>query len=95
MTVLTLLATLLVLVFLGVLAYAVAKIAIVLDSIGGSPTSYLGKLRFGLRAIAKETGHLPPQVSKVNAGLKEISGGLAAVDGHLVKTIDGLEKQGG
>ncbi len=95
MTVLTLLSVLLVLVFLGVLAYAVAKIALVLDSIGGDPTSYLAKLRFGLRAIAKETGHLPPQVGKVNAGLTEVAGGLTAIDGHLVKTIDALEKQGG
>lgn len=91
---LTVLTALLVLVFFGVLAYALTKISTALESIGGKPTSYLAKLRMGLRAIEKETSHLAPQVIKVNAGLTQIAGGLASVDKHLVGTIDAVTRQG-
>ena len=93
MVLLTLLTALLVLVFFGVLAYALLKISAALESIGGKPTSYLAKLRVGLRAIEKETSHLAPQVIKINAGLTQIAGGLASVDKHLVGTIDAVVKQ--
>lgn len=93
MVLLTLLTALLVLVFFSVLAYALAKIGTALESIGGKPTSYLAKLRMGLRAIEKETSHLAPQVVKVNAGLTQIAGGLASVDKRLVGTIDAVVKQ--
>lgn len=95
MTILTLLTAILALVFLGALAYALIRIDALLDSIGGTPTSYLAKLRFGLRAIERETSHLPPQVEKINAGLGDIAGGLVAVNGHLEGTIAGLKKQDG
>ena len=91
---LTLLTALLVLVFFIVLAYALVKISSALESIGGKPTSYLAKLRLGLRAIEKETSHLAPQVVQVNAGLTQIAGGLASVDQHLVGTIDAVTRQG-
>ena len=94
MLLLTLLSALLVLVFLGVLAYGLVKISTVLESIGGRPTSYLAKLRMGLRAIEKETSHLAPQVTKVNAGLSQIAGGLVSVDKHLVGTIAAVTRQG-
>ena len=94
MLLLTLLSALLVLVFLGVLAYGLVKISTVLESIGGKPTSYLAKLRMGLRAIEKETSHLAPQVTKVNAGLSQIAGGLVSVDKHLVGTIAAVTRQG-
>lgn len=93
MTILTLLTAILALVFLGALAYALIRIDALLDSIGGTPTSYLAKLRFGLRAIERETSHLPPQVEKINAGLGDIAGGLVAVNGHLEGTIAALKKQ--
>ena len=93
MVLLTLLSALLVLVFFAVLAYALVKISAALESIGGTPTSYLAKLRLGLRAIEKETSHLAPQVVKVNAGLTQIAGGLASVDKRLVGTIDAVVKQ--
>jgi predicted PurR-regulated permease PerM len=93
MVLLTLLTALLVLVFFGVLAYALVKISSTLKSIGGTPTSYLAKLRLGLRAIEKETSHLAPQVTQINGGLKQIAGGLASVDKHLVGTIDAVVKQ--
>ena len=93
MLLLTWLTALLVLVFFGVLAYALVKIGAVLRSIGGTPTSWLAKLRLGLRAIEKETSHLGPQVIKINAGLTQIAGGLMSVDKHLVGTIDAVVKQ--
>ena len=93
MVLLTLLSALLVLAFFGVLAYALVKISAVLESIGGTPTSYLAKLRLGLRAIEKETSHLAPNVVAINGGLAQIAGGLASVDKHLAGTIDAVVKQ--
>jgi hypothetical protein len=93
MTLLMALSALLILVFLGALAYALVKIIFVLEAIGGTPTSYLAKLRLGLRAIERETSHLPIAVGKINEGLKTIAGGLVAVDGHLAGTIEALKKQ--
>ena len=93
MVLLTVLTALLVLVFFVVLAYALVKISQALESIGGTPTSYLAKLRMGLRAIERETSHLAPNVVKVNAGLTQIAGGLVAVDKHLVGTIAAVVKQ--
>ena len=95
MLTLTLLTILLVLVFFGVLAYALVKISTLLRSIGGTPTSYLAKLRLGLRAIERETSHLAPNVLKINAGLGQIAGGLQSVDSRLVGTIDAVVKQEG
>ena len=93
MVLLTVLSSLLVLVFFAVLAYALVKISGTLESIGGTPTSWLAKLRLGLRAIERETSHLAPQVVKVNAGLTQIAGGLVSVDKHLVGTIDAVVRQ--
>jgi hypothetical protein len=94
MILLTVLTALLVLAFFVVLAYALTRISATLESIGGTPTSYLAKLRLGLRAIEKETSHLGPQVTQVNAGLAQIAGGLTSVDKHLVATIDAVTAQG-
>ncbi len=91
---LTVLTSLLVLAFFIVLAYGLVKISSTLESIGGTPVSYLAKLRLGLRAIEKETSPLAPQVTKINAGLMQIAGGLASVDRHLVGTIEAVTKQG-
>ncbi len=94
MLLLTVLSALLVLLFFLVLAYALVRISDTLRSIGGTPTSYLAKLRLGLRAIEKETSHLAPQVTQVNAGLTQIGAGLVSVDAHLVATIKAVTKQG-
>lgn len=93
MLVLTVLTAILVIVFFLVLAYALIKISNVLRSIGGAPTSYLAKLRLGLRAIEVETGHLTPQVVRVNENLTKIAAGLGAVDGHLIGTINAAVAQ--
>ena len=94
MVLLTFLTAVLVLVFFIVLAVALVRISRMLESIGGKPTSFLAKLRMGLRAIEKETSHLTPQVLQVNVGLTQIAGGLGAVDQHLVGAITAVTKQG-
>lgn len=95
MVLLTSLTAALVVVFFLVLAVALVKISGGLRSIGGTPTSYLAKLRLGLRAIEQETSHLTPQVSTVNGGLSQIAGGLAAIDQSLVGTIKAVQNQKG
>ena len=94
MILLTVLTSVLVLTFFTVLAYGLMKISSTLESIGGTPVSYLAKLRLGLRAIEKETSPLAPQVTTINAGLTQIAGGLASVDRHLIGTIEAVTKQG-
>jgi len=59
----------------------------VLTTIGGDGKSYLAKLRFGLRAIETETGHLPTQVTQLNKSLTNISEGLTVVDDELNQSI--------
>ena len=93
MVLLPLLTALLVLAFFSVLAYALVRIAATLESIGGTPTSYLAKLRLGLRVIERETSHLGPNVVAINAGLGQIAAGLASVDAHLVGTINAVTRQ--
>ncbi|HIC39882.1 MAG TPA: hypothetical protein EYO74_00540 [Piscirickettsiaceae bacterium] len=93
MLLMTILTALLVIVFFLVLAYALIKISSVLREIGGTPTSYLAKLRLGLRAIEMETGHLTPQVVRANENLTKIAGGLGAVDDNLVGVINAAVAQ--
>jgi hypothetical protein len=93
MVLLTLLTATLVLVALLVVAVALVKISDTLRAIGGTPTSLLAKLRLGLRAIEQETGHLTPQVVRLNDGLTQIAGGLKGVDAHLTATIDAAVRQ--
>lgn len=95
MVFLTLLSAIVVLVFLGVVAVYLVMISRLLEDIGGTPTSYLAKLRLGLRAIETETGHLPVQVTKLNEGLTAIASGLSVADDHMVGTIDAVVKQEG
>ena len=81
--------------FLGVVAFALTKIVAALDSIGGRGSSYLAKLRLGLRAIERETSHLPAAAPLINAGLKDVAGGLTAVDvtlGDLHKALEAQER---
>ena len=93
MILLTALTAALVLTFFSVLAYGLVKISATLESIGGTPVSYLAKLRLGLRAIEKETSPLAPQVTRINAGLTQIADGLMSVDRHLLRSIDAVTKQ--
>lgn len=90
MVVMTLLTAAAALAFLGVLAWGLVHICALLDSIGGTPASYLAKLRFGLRAIDKECSHLAPQVTRINTGLGAVAGGLGAVHTELAAVADKL-----
>ncbi len=93
MILLTTLTAILVLVFFVVLAAGLVHISRALECVGGTPTSFLAKLRLGLRAIDKETSHLTPQVLQVNAGLSQIAGGLVSADQHLVGAIAAVTRQ--
>ncbi len=92
-TLLMLLTALAVVALVVVLAYYLIKISALLESIGGTPTSSLAKLRWGLRAIETETGHLPVQVTKLNGSLGTIADGLGVVDQHLRGTIEAVVRQ--
>lgn len=87
-------AALVVLVFL-VLAVALVRISGVLRAIGGTPTSFLAKLRLGLRAIDVETAHLEPQVTKLNQSLGRVADGLGSVDRDLAGTVEAMQRQEG
>ncbi len=80
---LTILSALEVLVFVGALIAFLGRIVSALERIGGSPSSSLAKVSFGVRAIEKETSHLAPQVTHLNQGLIALGGKLAVVDTHL------------
>lgn len=82
-----------VLLLVYVLVYYLRGIIKLLTNIGGDGTSYLAKLRLGLRAIETETGHLPVQVSQLNDALTEVSDGLKVVDGQLEESIEAAIKQ--
>lgn len=82
-----------VLLLVYVLVHYLRAIIKLLTSIGGSGSSYLAKLRLGLRAIETETGHLPTQVTQLNGGLTEVAGGLKVVDEELEASIDAALKQ--
>ena len=66
-----------------------------LNPIGGVGTSYLAKIRLGLRAIEVETGHIPTQVTKLNAGLSAVRDGLIVVDGNLAQLGSHIQRQEG
>jgi hypothetical protein len=92
---LTLLSILAVVLLVGALVFFLVRIISVLDRVGGTPTSYLAKIRLGVRAIEVEAGHLPVQATALNEQLGQIAGGLAAVDAALVATAGAAAEQPG
>lgn len=64
-----------------------------LEPTGGSPTSFLAKIRLGLRAIEVETGHIPGEVPALNAGLGLVAEGLGIVDQNLAQLASALQRQ--
>jgi len=64
-----------------------------LEPTGGTTTSFLAKIRLGLRAIEVETGHIPGQVPRLNHGLGQIAEGLGVVDGNLGSLAGALQRQ--
>lgn len=91
---LTLLTALEVLALVAALVAYLVGIVRVLERIGGTPTSLLAKIRFGVRAIEQETAALAPEVTRLNEGLEAIAGGLKAVDDHLAGTVAAVASQG-
>ena len=87
---LTILAAVQVLAFAGALIAFLERIVSTLERIGGSPSSYLAKVSFGVRAIEKETSHLAPQVIHLNQGLTTLAGNLGIVDRHLMSVAEKL-----
>jgi hypothetical protein len=81
------------LVFLAVVARALVSIVGALEAIGGNGDSLLAKLRLGLRAIERETSHLPAAAPKINTGLQEIARGLMQVDSTLGALYADLKAQ--
>jgi hypothetical protein len=88
---LTALSCLAVLALLVVVAVYLVRIVWALEGIGGTPTSYLAKIRFGLRAIETETSHLQPQVAALTAGLRKLDAGLREVERDLGATLANLK----
>ena len=64
-----------------------------LNPIGGLGTSFLAKIRLGLRAIEVETGNIPREVTKLNAGLSAVRDGLVVVDGNLAQLAAAVQRQ--
>ncbi len=90
---LTIVSALQVLTFVGSLVALLGRIVSDLERIGGSPTSSLAKIGFGVRAIEKETSHLAPQVTRLNEGLISLGGKLAVVDSHLGTIVGHLTRE--
>lgn len=64
-----------------------------LEPTGRTGVSFLAKIRMGLRAIEIETGHIPKEVTKLNAGLSAVRDGLIVVDGNLARLTAAVLKQ--
>ncbi|MGI9088779.1 MAG: hypothetical protein ACR2HH_13730 [Chthoniobacterales bacterium] len=77
---------------LVVVAVNLIRINGALGMIGEKPTSWLAKIRFGLRAIETETGQLAPLVTNLNTGLGALDGGLRQVESDLRATVAALRK---
>lgn len=72
-TLLTLLSAVAALLFLTVVAVALVRIVGLLDVIGGNHTSFLMKLRVGLRAIARHTSHIAPAAADLGAAIDDLA----------------------
>lgn len=60
---------------------------------GGDGLSFLAKIRLGLRAIEIETGHIPTEVTRLNARLTAIREGLSVVDDNLGRLGEAVQRQ--
>ena len=58
------------------------------------PANFLAKIRLGVRAIEVETGHIAPEVTKLNSGLGAVRNGMRDIDANLGAVIAGVSKQG-
>jgi hypothetical protein len=77
---------------LGVVAINLWRIIEQLEAIGGTPISWLAKIRFGLRAIETETAQIGPQVTNLNSGLAAVDAGLRQVEHDLAAGVAALRR---
>ena len=61
----------------------------------GAPSSFLSKIRLGVRAIEVQTGALAPNVTKLNGRLAAVRDGVKAIDANLGGVIAAASRQGG
>lgn len=95
MLVLTIATIALILVLVGALVLYLVRIITELETIGGHPDSLLAKVRWGVRAIEKQTDAIGPQVTGLNEGLGRIGEGLGAIQGNMRGIASALRRQGG
>lgn len=95
MILLTVLTILLILALVAVLVGFLVAIIDELEAIGGHPDSLLARVRWGVRAIERQTDALEPQVTKLNGALEALDDGLGDVAGHVSGLLEALERQGG
>jgi len=83
------------------LAWYLLRIITELEQIGGerktygAQSSYLSKIRLGVRAIETQTGALAPYVTALNAGLSGVRDGIKAIDANLGGVINAVSRQEG
>lgn len=81
------------------LALFLFAIGSLLEKIGGEEkgygvrSSYLSRIRFGVRAIETQTGMIAPQVTQLNGTLTRVRDGLIAVNGNLGGVITAVSRQ--
>jgi len=90
----TLLTVVLVFALFAVLVVYLIRIIGALEGIGGTPTSTLAKIRWGVRAIEVQTAPLEPELDRLNAGLTATDEGLASIHGSLTGIVEALKRQG-
>lgn len=95
MVLLTVLTIGLVLILVGVLVVSLLLIIGELERIGGDPDSVLAKIRWGVRAIERQTAGLEPEVGRLNHGLRQVDAALTDIAAHLAGTLRELRRQGG
>ncbi len=105
MTLLTVLTIVLVLLLVAILVVGLLRIIGLLEAIGGGQISYMGenmgdrmsglaKIRWGLRAIERQTGSIGPSTQQVDGVLERMDGGLAEVEEGMDALLSHLEAQG-
>jgi len=79
--------------FVAVLAGYLIAILRTLEAIGGRPTSFLAKIRWGVRAIEQQTGMLPSEIRRLNEGASALLRGLQQVAGDLESASRALRRE--
>jgi len=79
--------------FVAVLAGYLIAILRTLEAIGGRPTSFLAKIRWGVRAIEQQTGMLPSEIRRLNEGASALLRGLQQVAGDLESASCALRRE--